>query len=199
MPVTYSWFGHTTLIREKLADISAEPALSETLTDTDVHFKLATEVDLIPVYRKFGNVAAYLFFSGLGSSFAVSGSNAPIASAGTAFRLVTYLLDKDTMLERPVFNYTSYLNEGIILGRTYSIDGELSTKLNHYNQIPVTSEYYTTAYDPIDDVTFTIKYPGLICKIGFAWVYGAWSTPSCPITLSASALLSGRVDLLSPA
>jgi hypothetical protein len=203
MPVSSYWFGHTTLIRKNLVKVGAGGAgwtasLSETLSDAVVHYKVASEITPIPIYRRMGNVSAYLSIGGIASSFGVDVSNSAFVSAGVSFQMVVYLLEKTTLLERPVFTSSDYLNSGITIGRTYSIDGQLETHINHFSQIPGVYEYATTAYDPIADETFNLALPGLICKIGFGWVYAAYAEYQTHV-LSAEVALSENIDLLAPA
>jgi len=202
--------GHSTVMRTKLVLSADYTATASWVEDRNLHYELAADIEPIPVYRRVGNFGCHIIVGDI-ESHANSSRAAPFGNwANTAWNLVpvVYTLDEDNNL-RPMFDITDPAltppnGNSFAIQEIFRFESRalayfavripyVRSKIFHYAILPSTDEA-ATGYDPIDDVTFPVLYPGLIAKIGFAWVH---SGPA-GANVTASVRIRGAIEMTVP-
>ena len=207
--------GHSTVMRTTLASAVDVTGVAEWTEDGSLHYELATDIEPIPVYLRVGSFGCHMMVGDIESHFNMSRLGVPVSFAAYNLVPVVYTVasgeydEDDAPLLRPMFDKTDptlYPPGGDALAGTEIIHyesraltysrralSEFRSKIFHYAILPSTDEE-ATGYDPIDNVTFPVLYPGLIAKIGFAWVHKGIAGAN----VTVSVVLRGNIEMTVP-
>jgi len=206
--------GHSTIMRTTLAAAVDVAGVGSWTEDGSLHYELATDIEPIPVYLRIGNFGGHLLVRDIESTFGTDGLNLYQGNQTCCYLTpVVYTVasgeydEDDAPLLRPMFDktdptidppggtpdFSGGTSHAIAYFWSAPVRNEFRSEMFHYVILPSTDED-ATGYDPIDNVTFPLLYPGLIAKIGFAWVHKGIAGAN----VTASVRIRGNIEMTVP-